>query len=109
MGRHTQTINCKVLLVCLLVAVCRGAPTTSQDKDEDDDGFKDVRVTISALDDVISWAKAHHYLLIVDFLFSIRVAQGKLDYSFCGVLSYLVVIIQQRGSKNKLSYPERSR
>ena len=95
MGRHTQTINCKVLLVCLLVAVCRGAPTTSQDKDEDDDGFKDVRVTISALDDVISWAKAHHYLLIVDFLFSIRVAQGKLDYSFCGVLSYLVVIIQQ--------------
>ena len=40
------------------------------------DKFSEIRETCLALDDLVSWAKAHHYLLIVDFLFGIRVAQG---------------------------------
>jgi hypothetical protein len=40
------------------------------------DKFSGIRNTCLALDDLVGWAKAHHYLLIVDFLFSIRVAQG---------------------------------
>ena len=60
-----------LLVACIVVGGC-AAPTKA-------DGFKDVRDTLVALDGVISWAKAHHYLLIVDFLFSIRVAQGELE------------------------------
>jgi len=43
------------------------------------DKFSEIRETCLALDDLVSWAKAHHYLLIVDFLFGIRVAQGELE------------------------------
>ncbi|KAL5257501.1 hypothetical protein ACHWQZ_G012446 [Mnemiopsis leidyi] len=43
------------------------------------DNFSDINKICVAVDDVLSWAKAHHYLLIVDFMFSIRVAQGELE------------------------------
>ena len=55
--------------ILLFIQVVGGAPAG-------EDGYEEIRQTITALDDVISWAKAHHYLLIVDFLFSIRVVQG---------------------------------
>ena len=45
------------------------------------DHISEIQQLCVALDDVLSWAKAHHYLLIVDFMFSIRVAQGtELDF-----------------------------
>ena len=52
------------------------------------DHFSEIQQLCVALDDVLSWAKAHHYLLIVDFMFSIRVAQGtELASKTCFYLS----------------------
>lgn len=62
-----------LFLVCVCYVLRATAPVPPRDL------YDEVRRTCTALDDVISWAKAHHYLLIVDFLFSIRVAQGELE------------------------------
>ena len=58
------------------------------------DKYSDVRQTLRALDDVLSWAKAHHYLLIVDFLFSIRVAQGKAVHDINLYNSYFSSLVR---------------
>ena len=66
-------MKCSVVVILALLLLFS---STCQTKDSGGTALQ-VEDTITALEDILGWAKSHYYLLITDFLFSIRVAQGK--------------------------------
>ena len=62
----------QILLLCLV------AFHTSQATPVEKATAEEVLRTLDAIDDVLGWARAHYDSLILDFIFGLRIAQGKI-------------------------------
>ena len=62
----------QILLLCLV------AFHTAQATPVEKATAEEVLRTLDAIDDVLGWARAHYDSLILDFIFGLRIAQGKI-------------------------------